>query len=89
MIALAGTIISSTLIFVIFRLFEKYKIDIVQLPINIIDRRFVKSAWLRRLKKNNVEIHARSVFLQGLLLSKSLKTIKYFKKWQKLCVWFC
>ena len=66
------------------QLFEKYKIDIVQLPINIIDRRFVKSAWLRRLKKNNVEIHARSVFLQGLLLSKSLETIKYFKKWQKL-----
>ncbi len=30
MIALAGTIISSTLIFVIFRLFEKYKIDTFQ-----------------------------------------------------------
>lgn len=30
MIALAGTIISSTLIFVIFRLFEKYKVDTFQ-----------------------------------------------------------
>ena len=65
-------------------LFKEYKIDIVQLPINIIDRRFVKSIWLKRLKENNIEIHARSVFLQGLLLNKSLKKIKYFKKWQKL-----
>ena len=65
-------------------LFKEYKIDIVQLPISIIDRRFVKSIWLKRLKENNIEIHARSVFLQGLLLNKSLKKIKYFKKWQKL-----
>ena len=65
-------------------LFKEYKFDIVQLPINIIDRRFEKSSWLKRLKKNNIEIHARSVFLQGLLLNKSLRKIKYFKKWQKL-----
>ena len=65
-------------------LFKEYKIDIVQLPISIIDRRFVKSIWLKSLKENNIEIHARSVFLQGLLLNKSLKKIKYFKKWQKL-----
>ena len=65
-------------------LFNEYKFDIVQLPINIIDRRFVKSVWLKRLKKNNIEIHARSVFLQGLLLNKSLRKIKYFKKWEKL-----
>ncbi len=38
--------------------------DIVQVPFNYLDRRFEKK--LIELKKSNVEIHARSVFLQGL-----------------------
>lgn len=42
--------------------------DIVQIPLNIFDRRFESSGWLRKLRDRNVEIHARSVFLQGLLL---------------------
>ena len=65
-------------------LFKEYKFDIVQLPINIIDRRFAESSCLKRLKKKNIEIHGRSVFLQGLLLNKSLREKKYFKKWKNL-----
>ena len=65
-------------------LFKEYKFDIVQLPINIIDRRFAKSLCLKRLKEKNIEIHGRSVFLQGLLLNKSLRERKYFKKWKNL-----
>jgi len=42
--------------------------DLVQLPVNIFDQRMIRSGALRHLKDLNVEIHSRSVFLQGLLL---------------------
>lgn len=44
------------------------RLDIVQVPINVFDQRLLKSGYLRELKQRNIEIHARSVFLQGLLL---------------------
>lgn len=43
-------------------------IDMVQLPLNILDQRFLKSGHLSALKAKDIEIHARSAFLQGLLL---------------------
>jgi aryl-alcohol dehydrogenase-like predicted oxidoreductase len=49
--------------------FDMYRPDIVQIPMNILDREFQKTGWLKKLKENNVEIHVRSVFLQGLLLA--------------------
>jgi len=52
-------------------LLNKYKMDIIQCPINIIDQRLLKSKTLVYLKKLDIEIHARSVFLQGLLLASS------------------
>jgi aryl-alcohol dehydrogenase-like predicted oxidoreductase len=48
--------------------FDQYKPDIVQIPMNVLDREFQKTGWLKKLKDNGVEIHVRSVFLQGLLL---------------------
>jgi aryl-alcohol dehydrogenase-like predicted oxidoreductase len=45
------------------------KPDLVQVPINIIDHRFIQSKWPLKLKKNKIKIYARSCFLQGLLLS--------------------
>jgi aryl-alcohol dehydrogenase-like predicted oxidoreductase len=47
----------------------KYDIDLVQLPINLLDNRLVVSGALDRLKDRGVEVHARSAFLQGVLLS--------------------
>jgi aryl-alcohol dehydrogenase-like predicted oxidoreductase len=49
-------------------LLDNYLVDIVQLPINILDQRLLEGGQLSMLKKYGVEIHARSVFLQGLLL---------------------
>lgn len=60
------------------------KIDLVQAPMNLIDRRLQKSGWLKKLQKNGVEIHVRSVFLQGLLLIKPNKIPTKFKKWNKI-----
>lgn len=42
--------------------------DIVQLPASVFDQRLIVSGCLKRLKDLDVEVHVRSVFLQGLLL---------------------
>lgn len=50
-------------------LYNEFSFDIVQCPLNVLDRRLITSGWLEKLKRAGVEIHARSVFLQGLLLT--------------------
>jgi aryl-alcohol dehydrogenase-like predicted oxidoreductase len=46
----------------------RYDVDIVQIPMNILDQRFVETQCIEYLKQKNIEIFARSAFLQGLLL---------------------
>lgn len=53
----------------IARLLAAFDIGIIQLPFNLLDQRLLASEELRRLKGRGVEIHARSTFLQGILLS--------------------
>lgn len=50
------------------QMLDNYPLDLIQLPINALDQRLLSGGHLARLKKAGVEIHARSVFLQGLLL---------------------
>lgn len=52
--------------------------DIIQLPCNALDRRLVESKTLKRLKLAGVEIHARSIFWQGLLLMPADQLPPYF-----------
>lgn len=59
----------------------RYVFDLVQAPVNILDRRFVRTGWANRLKNEGVEIHARSVFLQGLLLAKKNNRPLKFNRW--------
>ncbi len=54
------------------------KFDIVQLPFSVFDQRFEQ--YLPGLKKTGVEVHARSVFLQGLVFKKPDNLEKYFNK---------
>lgn len=49
-------------------LFERHAYDIVQLPVSVFDQRLVADGTLDYLKRAGVEIHARSVLLQGLAL---------------------
>lgn len=51
---------------------DTYPIDLLQCPINLFDQRFLEEGILRLLKDRNIEIHARSLFLQGVLLSKEM-----------------
>ncbi len=50
------------------KILSRYKPDIIQLPINVVDQRLLQSGMLRDLRAAGIEIHARSAFLQGLLL---------------------
>jgi aryl-alcohol dehydrogenase-like predicted oxidoreductase len=62
-------------------LWERYAFDIVQAPFNLIDRRLYNSGWLSRLKDQDVEIHTRSAFLQGLLLMPLEEIPAIFNRW--------
>lgn len=57
------------------------KPDVVQLPYNILDARF--SEMLPNLKAKGIEIHGRSIFLQGLLLADLSFQIKKFPGYSK------
>ena len=65
-------------------IFSLLKFDIVQSPLNIVDRRLINSGWLSRLNNKGVEVHARSIFLQGLLLIHRDKIPLKFERWSKI-----
>jgi aryl-alcohol dehydrogenase-like predicted oxidoreductase len=60
------------------RVLERFPIDLIQLPINVLDQRLLQSGHLQKLKRAGVEIHARSAFLQGLLLMEQQEIPGYF-----------
>lgn len=47
----------------------RYPVDLVQLPLNPFDQRHLRQGSLAALAEAGVEIHVRSAFLQGLLLT--------------------
>ena len=50
-------------------LLENFDFDIIQLPLNVFDNRLIQGGQLKALKDRNIEVHARSIFLQGVLLN--------------------
>ena len=63
---------------------RSYKFDLVQAPLNILDRRLEKTGWVHRLVEEGTELHVRSVFLQGLLLMPADLRPEGFRKWDEL-----
>ena len=59
--------------------------QIVQCPFNIFDRRLETSGWLKSLANEEIEVHIRSVFLQGLLLCTADTLPAKFAPW--LDIW--
>lgn len=55
-----------------------FKPDIVQLPLSVLDQRMLFHGRLERMHDAGIEIHVRSVFLQGLLLMPLNSIPKYF-----------
>jgi aryl-alcohol dehydrogenase-like predicted oxidoreductase len=62
-------------------LLANFDFDLIQVPFNVFDTRLIDNGLLQALKDKGVEIHIRSVFLQGLLLDfDSLGG--YFSSWE-------
>lgn len=58
--------------------------DLIQAPLNIFDQRIKRTGWLRRLASEGIEVHVRSIFLQGLLLMERNSRPSYFGEWANL-----
>lgn len=61
-----------------------FSVDLVQAPFNPIDQRFIESGWMRKLHADGIEIHVRSVFLQGLLIMPLDQIPAKFARWSSL-----
>jgi aryl-alcohol dehydrogenase-like predicted oxidoreductase len=65
-------------------LYHRFDMDLVQAPFNGLDQRLVTSGWLARLQKDGIEVHGRSLFLQGLLLMPARARPSKFDRWRSL-----
>lgn len=52
---------------------EKFDLDLIQIPANVFDKRFLSEKLLKNLKQKKIEIFARSVFLKGVLINKKYR----------------
>ena len=65
------------------KILKYWKPDIVQCPLNVLDQRFYRTGYIKKLYQLKVEVHVRSIFLQGLLLKNYKDIPPKFKKWNK------
>ncbi len=63
---------------------DLFKPDIIQLPINVLDQRLIQDGTIDHLSDLGIEVHARSAFLQGLLLMSINEIPNYFEPWMPL-----
>ena len=61
-------------------LLENFGFDLIQVPFNVFDTRLIQGGQLQALKSKGIEVHARSIFLQGLLLMNLDDVPMYFSK---------
>jgi aryl-alcohol dehydrogenase-like predicted oxidoreductase len=65
------------------QILDNFEIDLIQVPASILDQRLINDGSLSKLKKYGVEIHVRSIFLQGLLLMERKRIPSYFSPIKK------
>ena len=71
------------------KLMSKYELDIVNIPLSVANNSFANKKILKKLKSKKIEVHVRSVFLQGLLINnikglpKKLSNLTFFSQWNK------
>lgn len=68
------------------QLLNRFDFDLVQAPLNILDRRLVEFGWAKQLSSAGIELHTRSAFLQGLLLMSASERPKKFTQWSDIWV---
>ena len=59
-----------------------FKPDIIQCPVNILDTRLLSGNYLLKLSKMGIDIHIRSIFLQGILTFPQNEMPYQFKNYQ-------
>ena len=57
---------------------SRFKPDVIQLPMNILDTRLYRNGVINRLHEKRIEIHVRSAFLQGLFYLDESKLNRQF-----------
>ncbi len=62
----------------LIEIIDMIHIDIVHLPLNLFDQRFI--GLLKELKRKGIEIHTYSTFLQGILLLNEYQIPEYFRE---------
>ena len=60
-----------------------YSLDLYQVPVNFLDQRLLRSGTLQALADSGAEIHARGLFLQGILLAPVESLPPYFDPWRE------
>jgi hypothetical protein len=66
-------------------LLDRFTPDLLQVPLNLLDQRLVQGGHLRRARQRGIEIHGRSLLLQGLLaVHVGGAPSAYFEPWQSL-----
>lgn len=55
-----------------------FDVDVLQVPLNIFDQRLIVDGTLGKIASRGIAVHARSIFLQGLLLSSAQDLPEYF-----------
>lgn len=65
---------------------ENYPLDIVQVPCNLFDQRFIQSGTIDRLASYGLEIQVRSIFLQGLFFMELENLSEHFNEVKPLLV---
>jgi aryl-alcohol dehydrogenase-like predicted oxidoreductase len=77
----------------IIEIAKTHRVDLVQVPFNVIDQRLSDGNVLSWCQKQNIDVHVRSVFLQGLLLMDRSELPDYFIPWldilDKWSAWNC
>ena len=58
------------------------KLDIIQAPVNLLDRTFCSPEISALVAHQNIEFHARSIYLQGTLLKKPNDLPIFFSEWK-------
>ena len=54
-------------------------LDVIQLPLSILDTRLIRKGLLKKINSLNIEIHARSIFLKGLFYLSEIELESRFK----------
>jgi aryl-alcohol dehydrogenase-like predicted oxidoreductase len=63
------------------KVLKKFRLDLIQIPLNIFDQRFIEKKIFNILLKKKIKIQIRSIFLQGALLQKQTpRSLIIYKK---------